>query len=634
MSARDSGAGPSSAPEAISTAEDARRRELTRLVFDNRYELVHEDIREVLLDPIFEPRQGLTLREAGLLAYERSRVVHSRLERPLDILRNPERLFALAEWPSLLDVSVFSLLMVHYNLCFGTVVDHGGDRPDLRDLFDELNDLTSFGSYMATELGYGNNVAAMRTEAVYDRERDVFALNTPDPLAQKFMSYSGFESIPKVAVVLARVKVDDKDHGVLPFLVRVSDGDGPCEGIHTAACPEKPVQGLDNGVTWFDHVRVPARNLLLGDMGEFAEDGTFRLASGNPRRQFLRAMSRIQPGRLCVSSAAVGAGRASVYVALRYAAQRLTNAPGRGERPIIEYRSHQLALFTMLAKVYAMTFLLNHAKREYIEQQGEVSPELNALISITKALSTWEMTEVAAVCRERCGAQGMFSVNRIADYISLLQGLVTAEGDNLVLLSNTAGQLLPRRHEQAAPPAPVPADGHVREPTMQLRLLRYREHHLMQAAGDTLSDDSGERTYFESWNATVNAAVDMARVRGRRIALERFVAAVADAELVAVGAALELLASLYGLTEIQRDAGWYLARGVLAGEQVEALPATIDMVCDQLLPHVSALIDGFQLSSELLRAPIAADDYVSSYQRIAGAQPPAGVRATGPDERG
>ncbi len=33
-------------------------------------------------------------------------------------------------------------------------------------------------------------------------------------------------------------------------------------------------------------------------------------AAGNQRKRFLRAMSRIQPGRLCVSSSAVGAGRA------------------------------------------------------------------------------------------------------------------------------------------------------------------------------------------------------------------------------------------------------------------------------------------------------------------------------------
>jgi acyl-CoA oxidase len=603
------------------TRVEAYRAEITRLLYNDTFEQVHKDLRELLRHPIFDPQEGLSLPDAGRLAYERSRHVHGQLERPLEILRNPSRLFALAEWPSLLDVSTFSLLMVHYNLCFGTVFDHGIDRPDLADYIEELDALTSFGPYMATELGYGNNVAALRTEATYDPATETFVVNTPDALAQKYMSYSGFGDVPKIAVVLARLKAGGTDYGVYPFLVRISDRDGLCEGVHAASCPEKPVQGLDNGVTWFDHVRIPRRNLLLGDMGEFLPDGTFRPTGGNRRKRFLRAMSRIQPGRLCVSSSAVGAGRASVYIALRYARQRLTNAPGGNDMPILEYRSHQLSLFAALAKVYAMTFLLNHAKQEYLAQRGSISTELNNLISITKALSTWEMTEVVNVCRERCGAQGIFSANRMADYVSLLQGLVTAEGDNQVLLATTAGQLLAQSDSQPAPAAPDPRGRDIQDPTFALELLGYREYTLHKAAR-TAMDDSGERTYFEAWNGTMNLALDMARNRGVRVALERFLDAVSSAETYEVRSALQSLAALYGIIEIQRHAGLYVAQGAMTAEQVEQLPTAIDELCTLILPHVTMLIDGFQLSPELLRAPIAADDYVTAFQAWIGAAKP------------
>jgi acyl-CoA oxidase len=588
--------------------------EIVRLVFDGGFEADHEDIRDALRHPIFDPRSGLSLAYAGRLAYRRTQRLHERLERPVEVVRNPARLFALAEWSSLLDASLFSLVMVHYNLCLGTVLEHGGDRAELHDYVDELDGLTSFGLYMATELGYGNNVAALRTEAVYHRESETFVVNTPGPLAQKFMSYSGFADIPKLAVVLARVIVDGNDEGVYPLLVRISDQDGLCEGVRAAPCPEKPVQGLDNGVTSFDRVRVPRRNLLLGDMGEFLPDGSFRPGSGNRRSRFLRAMTRIHPGRLCVSSSAVGAGRASVYIALRYAAQRHTNGPGRPDMPVIEYRSHQLALFAALAKVYAMTFLLNHAKRAYLGRaRPDVPPaELNELIALTKALCTWEITDVVTVCRERCGAQGMFSVNRIADYVSLLQGLVTAEGDNQVLLATTVGRLLAQRDRDpdavAAPAAPAA----VEDPDAQLRLLRYREHALIASARDALSDRT--RPYADAWNATINQALAIGHVRGARIALESFPSTEADE----VHEAIQLLASLYGLTEIQRDAGWYLARGALTAEQVERIPAALDALCERIAVHVPLLLDGFCLSPDLLRAPIASDDYAAAYQRVAG----------------
>ncbi|MFI2633020.1 acyl-CoA dehydrogenase [Streptomyces collinus] len=601
--------------------------DLSRLLFDGRYEQTHQDLHDLLLDPLFDPREGLTMTEAGKLAYERSRAVHARLERPREILADPWRLFALAEWPSLVDVSTFSLLMVHYNLAFGTVVEHRA-RDDLKDLFDELDRLDSFSPYMATELGYGNNVAALRTEAVYDAESGTFVLNTPDALAQKYMSYSGFRDVPKLAVVMARLKADGKDHGVFPFLVRISDGNGLCEGVHAAPCPEKPVQGLDNGLTWFDHVRIPRRNLLHGDMGGFDDNGVFRPASGNRRKRFLRAMSRILPGRLCVSSAATGAGRASVYIALRYAAQRLTNAPGRNDLPVIEYRSHQRALFTALAKTYAMTLLLNHAKREFTKAPPDAAPaELNHLVSITKALSTWEMTEVITTCRERCGAQGIFSVNRIADYGSLLQGLVTAEGDNQVLLATTAGQIIAQGGDDEEPGTPPDPHGRdLRDARFLVEALRYREQELLRAARASMADDSQDRTYFEAWNATINPGLEMARVRGVRTALESFAAAVDEARDETARSALAPLAALYGLTEVSRDAGWFLARGALTAEQVERLDAEADALCAELRPYADALIGGFNLTPELLRAPIAADDYVAAFQRVTGAFGPAAAR--------
>ncbi|OKK14741.1 acyl-CoA oxidase [Streptomyces sp. CB00455] len=602
--------------------------DLSRLLFDGRYEQNHQDLHELLLDPVFDAREGLDMTGAGKLAYARSRAVHGALERPREIMADPWRLFALAEWPSLVDVSTFSLLMVHYNLAFGTVLEHG-DREDLKDLVEELDRLDSFSPYMATELGYGNNVAALRTEAVYDTATQTFVLNTPDALAQKHMSYSGFHDIPKLAVVLARLKADGKDHGVYPFLVRITDSDGLCEGVHAVPCPEKPVQGLDNGLTWFDHVRVPRRNLLHGDMGGFDEHGAFHPAPGNRRKRFLRTMSRILPGRLCVSSAATGAGRASVYIALRYAAQRLTSAPGRSDQPVIGYRSHQLPLYTALSKTYAMTFLLNHAKREFAAAPaaGSLPAGLGDLVSITKALSTWEMSEVIATCRERCGAQGIFSVNRIADYGSLLQGLVTAEGDNQVLLATTAGQIIARSGDGEEPaPAPDPAGRDLRDTAFLLAALRHREEQLLGSARAVMADGSRDRTYFEAWNDTVNTGLEAARLRGVRTALECFTGAAGAARTDTSRTALGLLAALYALTEVRRDAGWYLARGVLTTEQVERLPLEADALCAEIHPYADVLTEGFNLSPELLRAPIAADDYAAAFQRYTGAFGPAADR--------
>ncbi|MGW1544715.1 acyl-CoA dehydrogenase family protein [Streptomyces sp. NPDC002309] len=595
---------------------------LSGLVFDGEYEEIHRDIRTVLFDPAFDPREGLTSVEAGKLTYARSRVLHRELERPRDMLRRPRRLFALAEWAPLLDPALFSVLLVHHNLALGTVLDLGAGRDDIEDHVEELDRLDSFGPYMATELGYGNNVAALRTEAVYSPETESFVLHTPDASAQKFMSATGFTDIPKLAVVLARLKADGKNHGVHAFLVRISDGTKPAEGVYVTSCPEQPTQGVDHALTRFDRVTVPRRNLLHGETGGFSSDGTFQPGGGNLRRLFLQTMSRIQPGRLCVASAAVGAGKASVYTALRYAETRLTSGPGRNNVPVLEYRSHQRDLFPALAKVYATSLLLNHAKREFEAHPRPASDELNHLISLTKALSTWEMSEVAGICRERCGAQGGFRVNRIAEYGSLLQGLITAEGDNQVLLATTAGQLLTGEDRPLAARPPRAADG-VEDPLVQVEMLRHREDSLHRTVRADMAESEG--TYFDAWNGAVNTALDMARTRGVRIALEQLAAAVPALADEEDRAALGVLASLYGLVEIRRDAGWYLAKGLLTAEGVVGLPAALDKLCERLRPHVRRLIEAFRLTPGLLRAPLAYDDPEAAFLsriRVTGATGP------------
>jgi acyl-CoA oxidase len=588
--------------------------ELINVIFDGNFETVHKDFRDCLFDKIFDPHSGLTLHQAGRVSYDRCRFIHGRIDKPLDLLANPQKLFALAEWPCLVDIACFSLLMVHCNLTLGTLYDHGADREDIAPYIEELNMLAAFGPYMATELGYGNNVAALRTEAVYDHAAREFILNTPDTLAQKYMSYSGFTDIPKIAVVMARLKIQGKDCGVFPFIVRLSAEHGLTENIRTSHCPEKPVQGLDNGLTWFDHARIPAANILLGGMAEITEDGAFKPKVGNARARFLQAMSRIVPGRLCVASAAVGMARASVYIALRYAQNRLTNGPGADGVPVIDYRSHQLATFTALAKAYAMTLLVNATKRDYAAQMPNPSPEILTLVNIVKPVATWEMEEVARVCRERCGAQGIFNINRISDYILLLQGLITAEGDNQVLLATVATQMLARPWSGAVPQV-LPGNG--ADPARMIELLHYREYQLRETAKAIKAETEESEGYFGALNNIVNSGIEMARLHGVRHALEALDRAARTAENPDVASALSMLCALYAISELRREAGWFAAKGVLSAEDVLALPRRADRLCAELKPHIPMLLEGFALSPELLRAPIAYEDYGAEFTRCA-----------------
>jgi acyl-CoA oxidase len=587
------------------------REDLIRLLFDGGFDAHHADLRDLLHDEIFDAHEGLTKDQACRLSYERMRFIHNNLtESASDIAQNPERLFALAEWPALLDGTTLALIGVHYNLAVGSVLQHAQGRDDLSDYLHELETMSSIGMFMVTELGYGTDAASLETEARYDPQAQEFILNTPRAQAQKFMPFTGLPDIPKIAVVLARLKTDDADHGIFPFIVRISDQHGLCPGIRASKLTEKPGLVLDNGLTWFDHVRIPHRNLLSGSMGHLSPDGVFHSSTPDRRTRFLQSIDRVHPGRICLTGALVACARASVTIAIRYSHQRLTYAPG-SPVPTIAYRNHQRSLFSALASTYAMTLLVNRTKRAYAHRDRDNAAAVNRLISVTKAVATWTATDVFTQCRERCGAQGMFAVNRIADYIGTAQGVVTAEGDNTVLLSQVAGELITAPASTLPAPSP-PAITSLRDPAFLLSLLAHRERTLQATTKKELKNGlhQPDASAFSAWNDIINDALDLGHTHGARLALSEIVAAADQAINPAAKSAMRLLATLYGLREVEKHSGWYLAQGALRSEDINRIGRVMDDLCAEILPYSLMLVDGFNLPNSVLRSPIAAENYL------------------------
>ncbi|GHE15889.1 acyl-CoA dehydrogenase family protein [Streptomyces alanosinicus] len=602
------------APSGVAGARRAVEA-LVGLVYGGTFADVHEDIRAALLDDVFDHREGLTEHEACALSYERVRSLRKRLDVPGDIASDPLRLFALMEWTCLLDTTAHSLLSIHYGLALGTLHARRSGRSDLDDHIEELASMASMGVYLATELGYGNNVAALETEAVYDSVADEFVLHTPSARARKFMPNAVHrDGVPKLGVVLARLKTCGTDEGVFPFVVRLSDRAGPCPGVHVTPLPHKPGLSLDNAITAFDHVRIPRRNALFDPTTHLSPDGVLHCPLRSHRSRFLHAVGAVATGRVGLTAALVACARASLAITLGYSFQRHSFAPGRIDVPVIEHRVHQRVLFPALAATYAMTSLVNEVKRCFAAAGPCAGTELEDLLAVTKAVASWSAAETIHLCRERCGAQGMFAVNRIADYVGVTQGVVTTEGDNLVILSKAAGNLLGARAVDTAHTAPPGADDRdLYDPRTLLGLLGFREETLRQET----REDYGRRILaatdrLTAWNEVSTPALAMAGTRGARLALGQLLTdtdAVTDSH---ARHALTLLATLYGLSEISRESGWYLAHRALAPGDVLRIPRMIDELCARTLPYARLLTDGFALPNSVLRTAIA-DDYLGHY---------------------
>ncbi|MFI9005838.1 acyl-CoA dehydrogenase [Actinosynnema sp. NPDC053489] len=584
---------------------------------------LHERMRAACEHPLFHWHPGLTAAQRGELAYRRLRHLDAAGPGAETLLAQPLQLFALQEWAALTDGAVLSLAAIHYNLCLGTILDHGGaDREDLRPVVDELATMRTFGVFLATELGYGNNVVALETEATYDPDSGTFDLHTPTPRAVKYMPNTALP-LPKTGVVLARLRSGGRSHGVFPFLVRIRGEAGRLlPGIRVWSLPEKPGLDLDNAITRFDHVRLPFESLLTGPHSVLERDGTFRSSTSSHGR-FADAIHRVLPGKLGLAGGHLAAARAALTLAFHYSHQRLTS--GRvGGVPLYAYRSHRSALLTELVRTYAASLLLDEVRRDFASSTTRSDLVLEQRVALTKAMATWSAAGTIDVCRERCGAQGLFAVNRIAEYLGTGMVAITSEGDNAVVASKAAQQLV-MGIGGPAPGEAVDAAADRGDGVLGRcgSLLLAREQRLTQDCRAAVADNPG-RSPFEAWNAVGDALIAIADAHSVRCAHEAVRrAAVRVGQREAAGA-LERVADLYALLAIDEHCGFYLTEGLVSLEEARALPGLLAEAQDALTPIAQELVEAFGIPRTVLNAPIGAPNYVAAHDPsfgISGIEP-------------
>src|SRR5699024_7082936 len=151
-----------------------------------------------------------------------------------------------------------------------------------------------------------------------------------DPQTQEFVIHSPTASSRKdyiggaaadasVAAVFAQlITADGADHGVHCFVVGLRDEHGhDLPGVTTSDCgPKGGLDGVDNGRSLFDHVRVP-RQALLNRYADVDPAGTYTSPIENPNRRFFTMLGTLIRGRVSVAGAAGSAARLALCLTTR-----------------------------------------------------------------------------------------------------------------------------------------------------------------------------------------------------------------------------------------------------------------------------------------------------------------------------
>jgi acyl-CoA oxidase len=417
------------------------------------------------------------------------------------------------------------------------------------------------------------------------------------------------------------------------------------DGVRIEDCGEKMgLNGVDNGRIWFDQLRVP-RDALLNRYGDVDEAGVYSSPIEKSSKRFFTMLSALVQGRVCISGASISAAKSALTIAIRYGLRRRQFGPTpEDEVLLLDYRPHQRRLLPLLAKTYALHFAQDRLRGAFHEVFSSDDPperarrELETLAAGMKATASWHATATIQTARECCGGAGYMSVNRFGALKADTDVFTTFEGDNTVLMMLVAKGILtdyrdyfsdlnPRETVQFVAGQAVETiverlfarkiiqvigdvvtgddEGALGDREYQLDLFRWREGHITASIAQRFRRGLGDgHDPFDVFRAVQDHAANAARAHMDTVLLECFGAAVDACEDEGLKTALDRLCTLYALSNIEADKGFFQEHGRLTGPRCKAITREVNRLCNEVRVQAGAFVDAFGIPDAVLGAPI------------------------------
>ncbi|CAG4983896.1 unnamed protein product [Colias eurytheme] len=526
-------------------------------------------------------------------------------------------------------------LALHYVMFIPTVMGQGTVEQQAYWIGRAFN-LSIIGTYAQTELGHGTFIRGLETTATYDPRTKEFVLNTPTLTAYKWWP-GGLAHTANYCVVMAQLYTQGKCHGIHPFIVQLRDEEThmPLPGIKVGEIGAKlGMNGTNNGFLGLENVRIPRDHMLMKN-SQVLEDGTYvkapssKLAYGT--MMFVRVML---VNDMCNYMAK------AVTIATRYSAIRRQSQPkpDEPEPQILDYVTQQHKLLVGIASVHAFKLnadwiwnMYNNVTAELESGDMERLPELHALSCCLKAVVTSDAAECVERCRLACGGHGyMLSSN-----LPLTYGLVTAactyEGENTVLLLQTARYLVKAWHQSAAGGTLPPTVGYIartgarRSPPWDNSIQGIVDGFHTVAAGKiglcVAQIEKRQKTgmsYEDAWNMTSIQLASASEAHCRAIILATYhketeqLAKTVSAELRLV---LLQLVDLYVLYWALQRIGDLLRFTSISERDIEQLQGWYELTLSKLRRNAVGLVDAFDIRDEILNSTLGAYDG-NAYERL------------------
>ncbi|XP_029040875.1 probable peroxisomal acyl-coenzyme A oxidase 1 [Osmia bicornis bicornis] len=519
-------------------------------------------------------------------------------------------------------------LLVHYAMFLPSIMGQGTTEQQSYWVSRSWS-CNIIGTYAQTELGHGTFIRGLETTATYDPQTKEFILNSPTLTSYKWWP-GGLGHTANYAVVVAQLYTKGQCRGIHPFIVQLRDENThePLPGIKIGEIGSKlGMNGTNNGFLGFESVRIPREHMLMKN-SQVLEDGTYVKALSDKLTYGTMVFVRVMLVHDIVNYLLKGVTITTRYSAVRRQGQINSEKP---EVQILDYVTQQYKIFPNMAACFAFRMaaewiwnMYNTVTAELDQGDLDKLPELHALSCCLKAVASADAAKGIEQLRLACGGHGYMDASSFPAIYGMLTAICTYEGENTVLLLQTARYLV-KTWKQAVSGQSLPST--VQYLTVVAKGTKQRpwkntlgciiEAHQAVAAGKirlaTENMDSRIQKGISSedaWNQTSIELAQCADAHCRAFIVQQFVEAVSQITSVSkqLFQVLSQFCELYAIHSVLQRRGDFLQFSFLKNENIPSLQSRLEELLAAIRPNAVGIVDGFDIRDEILGSALGVYD--------------------------